>query len=93
MGVCVLHPKLVKARCQDVPTLGVFVELLLQEAALLRLLEADGRSLLERRVAAEDDACRGSERGLDDGRRPDEPAYAPPGRGERFCGEDVRIET
>ena len=93
MGVRVLHPKRVKARCQDVPTLGVFVELLLEEAALLRLLQADGRSLLERRVATEDDACCGRERGLNDGRRPNEPAYAPPGRGERLCGRGEGIET
>ena len=84
MRIRVLHPELVEAVGQNLAAFSILLALLLEEAALLRLLETDSRGLLERRVAAEDDAGRGGERGPDERGRANQPPDAPACGGEEL---------
>ncbi|KIY46613.1 Sec63-domain-containing protein [Fistulina hepatica ATCC 64428] len=80
----ILEPEAIKRISENLTAGSVLLELGREEVASLGLFEPNGDGLLHRRVGTEDDARRSRERRSDDRRRADQPADAPPRRGERL---------
>lgn len=81
-GHGVLQPDFIKCVGEDLPPFVIFSELCREKVPLCGLLETSSSGLLQRRVGAEDDASAGSQCGLNNGRRADEPAHPPSGSSE-----------